>query len=243
MKKGFIITSLLLLIVLGSTTTIKAWSPVDDVVNGRYAVIFLNSPVIEGGKTYQLYINPEHTSFVLWNNELTGEPSYIKWVCATTVETNLIDLARDFGPPRARPNGYFVIPVPSNCDIANGTHYGVIYMMMDTILSEGVQANRLSFSTTFGDLEVGLLTPYFQANFSGSAATAYADGFARGLANATGTGVNAVTAFIPQILGVTFAFFFQILSFQVFGVSALTILGTLLALSIGILTFKLFFGR
>lgn len=72
---------------------------------------------------------------------------------------------------------------------------------------------------------------------------AYQDGFTAGLNNATGTSVNAVTAFIPQMLGVTFGFFFQVLSFQVFGVSALTILGTLLSLSIGILTFKLFFGR
>ena len=92
---------------------------------------------------------------------------------------------------------------------------------------------------TFGDI----LSPQIQELISSSAISAYADGYAQGLANATGTSVNAVTAFIPQMLGVTFAFFFQVLSFQVFGVSALTILGTLLALSIGILTFKLFFGR
>jgi len=215
MKKGFIISSLLLLFLLGTTTTIKAWSGVDDVLDGRYATIFLNSPAIEGGKTYQLYIDPEHTPFVLWYNELTDDPSYIKWVCATTVETNLIDLARDFGPPRARPNGYFVIPVPSNCDLSNGTHYGVIYMMMDDVLSEGEQANRLSHSTVFGDIVEGLLDPYFSQSISDAAFSAYTAGFADGQTQTTGTSVNALASFIPQVLGVGFGFFLQIASFEV----------------------------
>ena len=72
--------------------------------------------------------------------------------------------------------------------------------------------------------------------------TAFNDGYSSGLI-ASETEANIIVSFIPQLLGVVFAFFFTILSFQVFGVSALNIIGTLLALSVGILTYKIFFGR
>jgi hypothetical protein len=74
---------------------------------------------------------------------------------------------------------------------------------------------------------------------SSAALTAYAQGFGDGQTQTTGTSVNALASFVPQVLGVGFGFMLQIASFEVLGVSLLsvialmvTISGTLLALKV-----------
>lgn len=228
-----------------------AWSPVNpswsntDLNDGHGTrhEIFLNSDSILGGATYSLFIDPTHVDFVHWySNNANPIPSTLKWVCSTTTEVDMIELGRQFGPPRSQPVGYFEITVPSNCDIAAGTHYGLITLFSHSTTGFGVESNILSFSTTFGDLSTHLFTPYLDFNISEAAATAYASGFSKGVTSTTGSSVNALTSFIPQLLGVGFGFFLQIASVEVLGISLLSIVALMVTLAGTLVTIKVMTG-
>ena len=246
MKKLTFIMSLIFI----SLTQI-AWSPVNpswsntDLSDGHGTrhEIFLNSDSILAGRTYSLFIDPTHVDFVHWySNNASPIPSTLKWVCSTTTEVNMIDLGRQFGPPRSQPVGYFEITVPSNCDIAAGTHYGLITLFSHSTTGFGVESNILSFSTTFGDLNTHLFTPYLDFNISEASFTAYAAGFADGQTQTTGASVNALASFIPQVLGVGFGFFLQIASFEVLGVSLLSVVAMMVGLTGLLITLKVATG-
>jgi hypothetical protein len=106
--------------------------------------------------------------------------------------------------------------------------------ILERLWSEGLKVYfRISENTASLDSEA------VQSLISGAAATAYAQGFGDGQTQTTGTSVNALASFVPQVLGVGFGFMLQIASFEVLGVSLLsvialmvTISGTLLALKV-----------
>lgn len=234
---------LLLLSIISLTITQVGWITFDTTPGNYFHEIVIN---VDENTTYDVWINPNIPTLANvaianlsgLRHVVNGEPGSFQFIGPNNQNLGFVTTTNVFGVdgPSFRPTGRGQFTTPS------GTVQ--VLVRIGTISATGDHAaERNNLVGNFSYTEKGLLDQLFVSGSAIQYDLGYAQGFSRGLANATGTGVNAVTAFIPQMLGVTFAFFFQILSFQVFGVSALTILGTLLALSIGILTFKLFFGR
>lgn len=92
------------------------------------------------------------------------------------------------------------------------------------------------------EVEVGLSNPSVQALVSQAGFTAYAAGFSDGQTQNTGSAVNALASFVPQLLGVGFGFFLQIASFEVLGVSLLSIVAMMVGLTGLLITLKVATG-
>jgi len=91
-------------------------------------------------------------------------------------------------------------------------------------------------------LEIGINNPQVAELVSQAAAIAYANGFQQGITNTTGTSVNALTSFVPQLLGVGFGFFLQVASVEVLGISLLSIVALMVTLSGTLITIKVMTG-
>ena len=234
---------LTVLTLLAFTITQIGWITFDQTIGNYFHELVIN---VDENTTYDVWINPnvptlQGVAISNLNNlrhVVNGEQGSFQFRGPNNQNLGFITTVNVFSVdgPSFRPvgRGQFTTP-PGTVQVL---------IRLGTISSPGDHASeRNNLVGNFSYTESGLLDQLFVSGGAIQYQSGFNAGFAQGLSNATGTSVNAVTAFIPQMLGVTFAFFFQVLSFQVFGVSALTILGTLLALSIGILTFKLFFGR
>jgi hypothetical protein len=92
------------------------------------------------------------------------------------------------------------------------------------------------------EVEVGLNSVSVQELVSQASFTAYASGFADGQTQTTGSSVNALASFIPQVLGVGFGFFLQIASFEVLGVSLLSVVAMMVGLTGLLITLKVATG-
>jgi uncharacterized protein YggT (Ycf19 family) len=244
MKKFYVIISFLLLVVLGSTNTIDAWITFDETPgNFFHELLFPVKP----NQTYDVFINPDIPArggvaqLDNLRHVIGNEQSSFRFRDASFNNLGEITTQNVFNldGPSFRPTGYGSFTTPNNAAwvlVRLGT--------ISTTSSTPTQAQeRNNLVGNFTIFERGALNEVIISGSSVFINQAYNEGFSDGLNNATGTAVNALTAFIPQMLGVTFAFFFTVLSFEVLGVSALSIIGTLLAISVAIITFKLFLGR
>lgn len=70
----------------------------------------------------------------------------------------------------------------------------------------------------------------------------YNDGYANGIATAS-TNALAIRNMIPGILGVTFAFFFQLASISFLGISALDLIGAMITIATSIFIIRIFLNR
>jgi hypothetical protein len=92
------------------------------------------------------------------------------------------------------------------------------------------------------NVQPALNTIEIQTLVSQAGFTAYAAGFADGQNSNTGSSVNALASFVPQLLGVGFGFFLQIASFEVLGVSLLSVLAMMVGLTGLLITLKVATG-
>jgi hypothetical protein len=92
------------------------------------------------------------------------------------------------------------------------------------------------------NVQPALNTIEIQTLVSQAGFTAYAAGFADGQNSNTGTAVNALASFVPQLLGVGFGFFLQIASFEVLGVSLLSVVAMMVGLTGLLITLKVATG-
>jgi len=92
------------------------------------------------------------------------------------------------------------------------------------------------------EVQVGIDSESVQNLISGAAAAAYAEGFGAGQTQTTGTAVNALASFVPQVLGVGFGFMLQIASFEVLGISLLSVIALMVTLSTTLLALKVMTG-
>ena len=247
MKKLYVIISFMLLVVLGSTKTIDAWITFDETPgNFFHELIYPIKPDTD----YVVFINPDigpslNSSALMTleglRHNINGEPSGFRFRHSSFGLISYIPTTQIFsvGGPSFRPYGYGEFRSPSNAASVT-IRLGTISTNSTNPSRAGERANLEANFVMFQKDDFNSIIISGTSVFINQA---YTEGFADGLNNATGTAVNALTAFVPQMLGVVFAFFFTVLSFEVLGVSALSIIGTLLAISVAIVTFKLFLGR
>lgn len=105
----------------------------------------------------------------------------------------------------------------------------------------GIKDKFISDNRT-NEVQIGLDSPEVQQLVSQSAAISYAEGFADGVTNTTGTSVNALASFVPQLLGVGFGFFLQVASVEVLGVSLLSLVALMVTLSGTLVVIKVMTG-
>jgi hypothetical protein len=111
--------------------------------------------------------------------------------------------------------------------------------VLENLWREGL---KVHFRISANEVEVGLNSVSVQELVSQASFTAYAAGFADGQTQTTGSSVNALASFIPQVLGVGFGFFLQIASFEVLGVSLLSVVAMMVGLTGLLITLKVATG-
>lgn len=93
----------------------------------------------------------------------------------------------------------------------------------------------------YTNAEIDLLDPYYEIGYQAAKDEFYLSRYAEGRASVESDN-NALIDYIPGILGVVVAFFFQIASISFAGVSILDVLVAMFAVVVGLMIFKMFLG-